>query len=248
MRYFMDLSYKGTNYHGWQVQKNAKSVQEVTNHALSTLLQKPVECVASGRTDTGVHAHQQIAHFDSIEPLDTGDFSYKLNVLLPHDIAVNSIRRVSDEAHARFDAIKRTYHYEIHNFKDPFKTGLSYYYGQPLDIQQINGALAILKETKNFMAFSKVKTDVKTFDCDIFDMSWETSEVGHRFVVSANRFLRGMVRALVGTLLDTGLSKTSLNDLQEIIRSGDRSQAGRAVPPEGLYLRRIEYPETIYLD
>lgn len=244
----MDLSYKGTNYHGWQVQKNASSIQEVVHQALSTLFQKPVECVASGRTDTGVHAQQQIVHFDSEQPLETSNFSHKLNVLLPYDIAVNSISQVGEHAHARFDAIRRTYHYQIHTRKDPFKAGYSYYYHQALDLKSINEAIKLLKETTNFMAFSKVKTDVKTFDCEIFDISWETYEGGHRFVVSANRFLRGMVRALVGTLLDVGLSKTNLGDLQKIIKIGDRSLAGRAVPPEGLYLFRVEYPKNVYLD
>ncbi|XOV92807.1 MAG: tRNA pseudouridine(38-40) synthase TruA [Bacteroidota bacterium] len=248
MRYFMDLSYKGTGFHGWQVQKNAISVQEMINKALSTILQVPTECVGSGRTDTGVHAHQQIAHFDTQETLDTLEFKYKLNVLLPFDIAVNNLRQVESKAHSRFDASRRTYHYYIHSRKDPFKTGFSYYYSQELDHDKIIAALKTLEKTRDFQAFSKVKTEVKTFECEIFEISWETSEVGHRFVVSADRFLRGMVRAMVGTLLDIGLAKINLDDLETILKSGNRSMAGRAVPPEGLYLHRVEYPSNIYVD
>ena len=247
MRYFLDLAYKGTNYHGWQIQKNASSVQETVNQALSTILQQKTECTGSGRTDTGVHATQQIAHFDTGTIIEPADLQYKLNVLLPFDIAVNNIRQVKEDAHARFDATLRSYNYLIHTKKDPFKVGSSYFYSQPLNIDLINKAIPVLKETKDFQAFSKVKTDVKTFDCEIFDISWETSEDGHRFVVSADRFLRGMVRALVGTLLDVGLSKTSPNDLKIILKSGNRSMAGRAVPPEGLFLTKVDYPENIYI-
>ncbi len=248
MRYFLDLAYKGTNYHGWQIQKNAVSVQETINQALSTLLQQKTECVGSGRTDTGVHASHQIAHFDTSVEMDLTKFQYKLNVLLPFDIAVNSIKQVKEEAHARFDAVRRSYYYCIHSKKDPFKSGYSYFYSQPLDLNLIRQAIALLKENRNFQAFSKVKTDVKTFECEIFDISWETSEDGHRFVVSADRFLRGMVRALVGTLLDVGHAKTSLEDLKIILKSGNRSMAGRAVPPEGLYLHSVDYPEQIYIE
>ncbi len=248
MRYFLDLAYKGTNYHGWQIQKNAASVQETINQALSTILQEKAECTGSGRTDTGVHATQQIAHFDTNVSLDVVDFQYKLNVLLPFDIAVNNILPVREEAHARFDATLRSYTYFIHSKKDPFKVGSSYFYSQHLNIDLIYEAIEVLKNTRDFQAFSKVKTDVKTFECEIFDMSWETSEDGHRFVVSADRFLRGMVRALVGTLLDIGLSKTRPEDLKIILKSGNRSMAGRAVPPEGLFLAKVDYPESIYLE
>ncbi len=248
MRYFMDLTYKGSHYHGWQIQKNDISVQEVINKALTTLLQANTECVGSGRTDAGVHANQQIAHFDTDETLDTKNFQHKLNVLLPFDIAINKITHVKDRAHARFDATRRTYHYHIHTVKDPFKTGYSYFYSQPVNVEMIDKALNILKNAQDFRAFSKVKTEVKTFECEIFDLSWETYERGHRFEVSADRFLRGMVRAFVGTLIDVGLFKTSLEDLNLILKSGNRSMAGRAVPPEGLYLHRINYPKDIFID
>ncbi len=247
MRYFLDLAYRGTNYHGWQIQKNASSVQETVNQALATILQQQTECTGSGRTDTGVHASQQIAHFDTTTAIDPADIQYKLNVLLPYDIAVNNIRQVKEDAHARFDATHRSYNYFIHSKKDPFKTGTSYFYSQSLKVDMINEAIRVLKNARDFQAFSKVKTDVKTFNCEIFDISWETSEVGHRFEVSADRFLRGMVRALVGTLLDIGLSKTSPEDLKIILESGNRSMAGRSVPPEGLFLTKVDYPENIFI-
>ena len=248
MRYFLDISYQGSTYHGWQIQKNAISVQEVINEGLSTILRYKTECLGSGRTDTGVHAIQQMAHFDSQDKLDIEDFKYKLNALLPSSIAINDIKTVNEAAHARFDATRRSYQYLIHRQKDPFKEGLSYFFSTPINQEKIQEAIKILREWTNFQAFSKVKTDVNNFDCQIFQATWETSETDHRFFVSANRFLRGMVRAMVGTLLEIGQEKITPQDLIQILESEDRSRAGRAVPPEGLYLCAIEYPKDIFID
>ena len=248
MRYFLDISYQGSTYHGWQIQKNAVSVQEVINQALSTILRYKTDCLGSGRTDSGVHAVQQVAHFDTRNKLDVEDFRYKLNALLPPSIAINHVKAVNEVAHARFDASKRSYQYLIHRQKDPFKEGLSYFFSTSINLEKIQEAIKILREWTNFQAFSKVKTDVNNFDCQIFHASWETSETDHRFFVSANRFLRGMVRAMVGTLLEVGQEKITLQDLIQILESEDRSRAGRAVPPEGLYLCAIEYPKDIFID
>lgn len=244
----MDIAYRGTAYHGWQVQPNAHTVQEVIHHALSTLLRHPVECVGSGRTDTGVHASQQIAHFDAEPIADCAQFVYRLNALLPHDVAVRSVRPVQPQAHARFDAVSRRYHYYIHSAKDPFRQGLSYFFAARLNMDNLNAGLDILSGQRDFQAFSKVHTDVHTFDCEIMDLWWKPSNEGHVFSVKANRFLRGMVRALVGTLLEMGTNKLSPEGLLAILASGDRSAAGRAVPADGLFLTEVTYPETIYLE
>ncbi len=248
MRYFIDLSYRGTAFHGWQVQPNAHTVQAEMQQALSTVLQAGTEVVGSGRTDTGVHAFQQIAHFDVDEELDCDKIAFRLNGLLPETVGIKQILPVYPTAHARFDAVSRTYHYHIHKQKNPFKEGLSYFYSRKLNIDKIDEAIELIKNWKNFQAFSKVHTDVAHFDCDIFAAEWKETNEGHLFSVSANRFLRGMVRAIVGTLLDVGLEKISNGDLQEILESGNRSNAGRAVPPQGLYLQEVKYPKSIYLD
>lgn len=247
MRYFLDISYLGTAFHGWQIQPNAHTVQAELQKALSTIYQKEVEIVGSGRTDTGVHASQQIAHFDSEPISDLPKLQYRMNGLLPVSISINDIRPVTDEAHARFDASMRTYHYHIHKQKSPFKEGLSYFYPKAVDSVKINEALTILKNWKNFQAFSKVHTDVNHFDCDIFAASWVETNENHVFSVSANRFLRGMVRAIVGTMLEVGHGKISSEDLVQILNSENRSNAGRAVPPQGLYLTEVKYPETIFI-
>lgn len=247
MRYFMDLSYRGTAFHGWQIQPNAHTVQSEIQQAMSTILQNGTEIVGSGRTDTGVHASQQIAHFDVDEEIDVEKLKFRLNALLPGSISINEIIPVYPTAHARFDAQSRTYHYRIHTQKNPFREGLSYLYNRELNLDKIAEALELIRGWKNFQAFSKVHTDVVHFDCDIFDAKWEESNDGYVFSVSANRFLRGMVRALVGTLLEIGLERITTKDLQIILESGDRSNAGRAVPPEGLYLSKVKYPKSIYL-
>ncbi|WP_258103120.1 tRNA pseudouridine(38-40) synthase TruA [Marinoscillum sp. MHG1-6] len=247
MRFFLDISYEGTSYHGWQVQHNAHTVQGELNHVLSTLLRTPTECVGSGRTDAGVHATHQVAHFDFDKELDPDDLVYKLNSFLPDTIAINSCREVKPDAHARFDAELRSYEYHIHGFKNPFKKGLSYFFNIDLDLKLIYAACDLICGWENFQAFSKVQTDVNTFLCEIKEIKWEQTNEAYVFHVSANRFLRGMVRALVGTLLDVGQGRTSVDQLKEILNSGDRKKAGRAVPAEGLFLTRVSYPEHIYL-
>ncbi|MEQ9402025.1 MAG: tRNA pseudouridine(38-40) synthase TruA [Cyclobacteriaceae bacterium] len=246
VRYFLDISYKGTNFHGWQIQPNGNTVQAEIEQAVSTILKTKTSVIGSGRTDTGVHATQQIAHIDVDNEIQHENLVYKLNSFLPKDISVNEIVAVRNEAHARFDAKKRTYHYHIHQRKNPFKQESSYYFNPEINISQIKKACEIIREWKNFECFSKVHTEVNNFDCEIYDVKWTLIETNHLFVVQANRFLRGMIRAMVGTLLDIGCEKSSLDDLQKILRSGDRSMAGRAVPAHGLFLEKVEYEQKIY--
>ena len=247
VRYFMDISYKGTNFSGWQIQPNGVTLQEEIEKALSTILKAEVSIVGSGRTDAGVHATQQIAHFDA-EEFDHSKLAQKLNSFLNEDISINGIVPVKADVSARFEASSRTYHYHLHQAKNPFKTGYSYYFKPQLDVGQINKACEIIGSWQNFECFSKVHTEVNHFNCEIFHAEWQQNGSEHRFVISANRFLRGMVRAIVGTLIDVGLGKTSLDDFKAILESNDRSKAGRAVPAEGLYLQEVIYPKDIYLN
>ncbi len=244
----MDISYLGTNYHGWQVQPNGITVQEEIEKALSTLLKTDISVTGSGRTDAGVHATQQIAHFNTQDEIDIDKLVYKLNSFLGEGISINGIRLVSEEANARFSATARKYHYHIHQSKNPFKIGLSYYFRPELDVGLISEACEIIKGWQNFECFSKVHTEVNHFNCEIFHALWRQEGSDHIFEITANRFLRGMVRAIVGTLIDVGLKKTSLGDLRKILGSNNRSEAGRAVPPEGLYLEEVVYPSEIYLN
>jgi tRNA pseudouridine38-40 synthase len=247
MRYFLDLAYDGSPYHGWQVQPNAPSVQEEVNIALSILLKQKTECVGSGRTDTGVHAFQQFAHFDANKRLDTAHFMYQLNGILPQAIAIHHIRAVRPNAHARFDAVDRSYRYFIHTRKEPFASGRSYFFSETLDLKAIEEALQIIRQWHDFEAFSRVKTDVSNFECTIFEACWKEENYGHVFYVRANRFLRGMVRAMVGTLLDVGTGKTSLDEFGLILAKRDRKKAGRSVPPEGLFLNSVSYPASLFI-
>ncbi|MGL5112799.1 MAG: tRNA pseudouridine(38-40) synthase TruA [Flavobacterium sp.] len=241
MRYFIKLAYNGTAYHGWQYQPNASSVQETLNKALSVLLNKPINIMGAGRTDTGVHASQMYAHFDSESALQTATLVHKLNSYLPKDIAIFDIILVNDEAHSRFDASKRTYEYHINTVKNPFLEGLSWYYHQELDVELMNKAAKILLNHTNFQCFSKVNTDVNTFDCTIFDAVWKRENDRLIFTISANRFLRNMVRSIVGTLVNVGLHKITLVDFETIIESKSRDKAGFSVPAHGLYLTEIRY-------
>ncbi len=243
----MDISYRGTNYSGWQTQPNGVTVQEEIEKAISTVLQAEIPITGSGRTDAGVHATQQIAHFDA-DNIDPNQLGFKLNSFLGPDISINSIRRVKDDVSARFEATSRKYHYHLHQAKDPFKTGLSYYFRPELNVDLINEGCEIIKGWQNFECFSKVHTEVNHFNCDIFQAKWVQEGTNHLFEITANRFLRGMVRAIVGTLIDVGLEKTSLEGLGLILRSNNRSEAGRAVPPDGLYLQEVIYPKDIYID
>jgi tRNA pseudouridine38-40 synthase len=251
LRYFIELAYKGTNYHGWQIQPDAKSVQETLNKSLSILLHSTIDVVGAGRTDSGVHAKQMFAHFDFETEIDTLQLVQKLNSFLPKDIVINTIFKVNDESHARFDAIKRTYEYHIHIKKDAFENEASYQFNQSLDIEKMNQACAILYKHNDFECFSKVNTDVRTFDCIIFQAHWTlgvdeqsgAKQIGNKivFTITANRFLRNMVRAIVGTMISVGTEKISLADFEKIIESKDRNEAGFSVPAHGLYLTKIEY-------
>ncbi|MEL7145682.1 MAG: tRNA pseudouridine(38-40) synthase TruA [Bacteroidota bacterium] len=247
MRYFLYLAYNGTNYHGWQVQDNAISVQQVLNESLSTLLRTEINAMGSGRTDTGVHARMQVVHFDVDEPLDQDQLVARLNRFLPKDITIYQLKAVQSDANTRFDAISRQYHYHIHSFKNPFKEKLSYGFYQSLNVQAMNSACELLLQWKDFECFSRVKTEVNNFYCDIFEAKWLRENEDLLFSVRANRFLRGMVRALVGTLLEVGQGKVGLGDFNEILKSRDRRRAGRAVPPHGLYLHDIVYPDKIFI-
>lgn len=235
----------GKSYHGWQKQPNAHTVQEEMETCFSTLLRKPIELVAAGRTDTGVHAREMYAHFDTEKLKDTAEIEKRLNSFLPEDIAIHQIFPVSPEAHARFSAEERTYEYCIVNKKDPFSLDTAYYTQQTLNIPAMNKAAAILLGTQDFEAFSKSNTDVKTFICDIRYAKWHHEDHRIIFTITADRFLRNMVRAIVGTLLDIGSGKISLNDVNSIIKSKDRSRAGVSVPAKGLSLVRVKYPEEI---
>lgn len=241
MRYFIELAYKGTNYHGWQYQPDAASVQETINKALSLLLKTPIDIVGAGRTDTGVHARQMYAHFDFDTEINTVQLIHKLNSFLPKDIVIFRIFKVNDEAHARFDATKRTYEYHIHTLKDAFENDGSYQFQLPLDIDFMNEACKLLFKHTDFECFSKTHTDVHTFNCKIFEANWSQNGTKLVFTIAADRFLRNMVRAIVGTMINIGTKKISLSDFEKIIESKDRGQAGFSVPAHGLYLTKIEY-------
>lgn len=245
-RYFLDIAYNGTNYHGWQIQPNAISVQEVLQDSISTILKERVDVMGSGRTDTGVHAKQQLVHFDFEMKMSAQDFLHKLNGLLPKDIAAKTLREVYEEAHVRFDATERAYQYFINQRKSPFLENLSYQFSYELDMDLMNEAANKLIGEQDFESFSKVKTEVNTFLCTVTKAKWTQTEDQLIFEVRANRFLRGMVRALVGTLLDVGRKKLAVADFVSIIKSKDRAKAGRAVPPQGLFLTEVNYPEEIY--
>lgn len=242
MRYFIRFSYNGTSYHGWQSQPNALSVQETLTKAVSIILNETIELMGAGRTDTGVHAQLMYAHFDTDKVFDAANIVHKLNSYLPKDIAVFNIIAVHAEAHARFDATRRTYQYHIHQFKDPFLNEQSWYYPANLDLDLMNQAGAQLLQHTDFQCFSKVNTDVNTFNCKITEAFWVQNGNQLIFTISADRFLRNMVRAIVGTLINVGLHKISLDDFKNIIASKDRSEAGFSVPAHGLYLTDIRYP------
>ena len=246
-RYFIELAYNGSRLHGWQIQPNAETVQECLEFTLSTICREPIAVTGAGRTDAGVHARYFVAHFDSEKTsLDHPDFVYKLNRFLNKDIAVFKVTKVKPDAHARFDAISRTYHYFISLQKDPFIQETSWYLGRRLDIERMNEACAVLFDYKDFSSFSKRHTDVKTTICKIYHAKWKQSNNQLVFTIKADRFLRNMVRAIVGTMIEIGQAKLMLNDFREIIECKDRSAAGASVPPQGLFLSSISYPEDVF--
>ena len=241
MRYFIELSYKGTNYHGWQIQPDASSVQEEITKALATILQEKILLVGAGRTDAGVHASQMFAHVDTIKKL-SNNYVHKLNAILPNDIVIKSIKEVSDETHARFDAVSRTYEYRILLGRDPFLLETTWQLHQKnLQIEKMNEAANLLFKYEDFESFSKVKTDVNTFNCTIMKAVWTLEDKHLIFHIKANRFLRNMVRAIVGTLLEVGLGKKTVEDFRKIIESKKRSEAGLSVPAKGLFLTEVCY-------
>ncbi|GGD57032.1 tRNA pseudouridine synthase A [Emticicia aquatilis] len=242
MRYLIECSYKGTDFHGWQIQPDAISVQECIEKGLSTILKRKVDITGSSRTDTGVHAAQQYAHFDVEEGInDLGRLVNGMNGILPRGIAIKQIKLVADDFHSRFDATHRRYLYRILQEKNPFWHELAYFYKPRLDIASMNAAGEIMKKYIDYQCFSKVKTGVQTFNCRIEFAYWEQQGSFLLFHIKADRFLRGMVRAIVGTMLEVGLGKLSLEDFEQVILSKDRNKAGRAVPPEGLTLMEVGY-------
>ena len=245
MRYFLDISYRGGNYHGWQIQENAVTVQGVLEKALSNVLGVKIDILGSGRTDTGVHAFSQIVHLDSPREFDP-PLIFRINGYLPKDICIKSARLVRDDAHARFDATSRAYIYRITLVKNPFEIGLSYYFYPPININEMNKAALILVQYEDFESFSKVHTDVTNFNCTIFHAYWEQNGDMLYFHVKANRFLRGMVRTLVGTMLEVGKGRMSLDEFTKIILAKDRRRAGISAPAEALYLSEVKYPAEVY--
>jgi tRNA pseudouridine38-40 synthase len=245
VRYFVQFSYNGKAYHGWQNQPNAITVQQILEKAFSTILRTDVSLMGAGRTDAGVHAKQMFAHFEVDEIEGENDLIYKLNSFLPEDIAVQKFFPVNADAHARFAAVERTYEYWITQKKNPFYEDSAYYLKHQLDVQKMNEAAAILLDAKDFECFSKSNTDVYTYLCDIKAASWVEKEDVLVFTITADRFLRNMVRAIVGTLIDVGVGKSTLTDVKAIINSKDRREAGYSVPAKGLYLTQIIYPNTI---
>ena len=246
-RYFIEIAYNGKNYHGWQVQPNAISVQEVLNDCLTKILREEIHVVGAGRTDTGVHAKQLFAHFDLVKKVkDVSQFLSRLNSFLPKDIAAKSLSEVGVDVHARFDATARTYEYFVAQQKNPFQKDLAYLIRKPINIEAMNQVAKRLFDFNDFTSFSKSDTQTKTNNCKIIKAHWEEREGLLVFTIKADRFLRNMVRAIVGTLLEVGLGKMTEEDFIKIVKSKDRSEAGISVPAHALYLIAISYPKDIF--
>lgn len=242
-RYFIHMAYDGTDYNGWQVQPNGKTIQHSTENALSTLLSEEISVTGAGRTDTGVHASFFVAHFDSTTEIEihSDQFIFKLNRFLPPDIVVYRIQKVADDLHARFSAIFRTYHYHISTVKPLFMRNFTHHVYGDLDIEEINACCELIKETVDFTSFSKLHTDVKTNNCIVSEAKWYIEDKGYLFEIKADRFLRNMVRSLVGTLLDVGQGKLTREGFKRIIEAKDRGKAGQSAPARGLFLVDIGY-------
>ena len=245
-RYFIWLSYNGTHYHGWQIQPNGISVQGKLQEAISLLLRVPTDVIGAGRTDAGVHARTMVAHFEAEEIVDTSLFAKKLNGVLPNDISIRELKRVRRNAHARFDALSRTYEYWVTTDKNPFHLESAARVHSPLNFETMNEAAAVLNEYIDFTSFSKLHTDVKTNNCTITQAYWEQRGDIWVFTITANRFLRNMVRAIVGTLLKVGRGQLTEKDFRAIIEAKDRSKAGTSAYAHGLYLVDVSYPETVF--
>lgn len=247
-RYFIYLGYNGKNYCGWQIQPNGPTIQQSLEEALATLLRRPVPVVGAGRTDAGVHARLMVAHFDWDEPItDLPFLAEKLNRVLPKDIAVYRIVPVIPEAHARFDATSRTYRYYITTDKNPFNYDFVYRIPGQLDFDAMNEACSVLFDYIDFTSFSKLHTDVKTNNCRIRQAGWKKEGDTWVFTIQADRFLRNMVRAIVGTLLEVGRGKLSVSGFRGVIEAKDRGKAGTSVPGHALFLTDVTYPEELFL-
>lgn len=244
MRFFIELSYKGTNYHGWQVQPNTNTIQAEINKALSTILNAKIEVMGAGRTDAGVHAKQMFAHFDYDAEFDIHIIVIKLNSFLKDDIAIRTIFRVRDDASTRFDALSRIYHYNIVQEKSPFKT-TAYFVHRPLDVKAMNLACQHILGAQDFTSFSKANTQTFTNNCNVMSANWEWKDGELIFTIKADRFLRNMVRAIVGTMLEVGIGKIKPDDVKDIIAQKDRCKAGTSAPANALFLSKIEYPKDI---
>lgn len=247
MRYFLEFAYNGQNYFGWQRQPKQISVQEVLEKTLSTILRKNIDITGAGRTDTGVHAKQMFAHFDFENDL-TDDLVYRLNAFLPKDIAIHRILKVKPDAHARFDATARTYHYFLHVGKDPFSFDHVWQIRYEPDLVKMNEAAKLLLGSQDFSSFAKLHTDVKTHICDVKFAEWTNDGNNLKFSITADRFLRNMVRSVVGTLVDVGKGKIGFGEFNNIIAQKDRSFASGSAPARGLYLAEVVYPKSIFID
>ncbi|MDH6307226.1 tRNA pseudouridine38-40 synthase [Dysgonomonas sp. PFB1-18] len=246
-RYFIYLAYNGENYNGWQIQPNAPSVQETIEKGLSTILRYPVSIVGAGRTDAGVHARQMFAHFDVEEIENVHQLVFKLNRILPKDIVIYNIMRVKADAHARFDATSRLYRYYVTTAKDPFLHHLKYKIHGNIDMDAMNACANVLFDYIDFTSFSKLHTDVKTNNCEIMQAEWQRQGNDYIFTIKADRFLRNMVRSIVGTLLEAGRGKITPDDFRKIIEAKDRGAAGTSVPGHALFLEEVEYDNDIFI-
>ena len=243
MRYFIEISFNGKNYHGWQIQPNDPSIQEEVTNAINTILREDLSIVGAGRTDAGVHASQLFAHFDIAYPVNKLELKQKLNAFLPDDIVIKDIFSVSGDLHARFSAISRSYEYRIWLGRNPFLLDTTWQiHQQNLDIDKMNEIASMLLEYTNFKCFSKSRTDVKTYNCVISEAKWVIKDNELTFYITADRFLRNMVRAIVGTLIDVGLGKKNKEDVIAILKSKNRSEAGFSAPAQGLFLTKVSYP------
>ena len=246
MRYFIDISYDGSNYHGWQIQPNADTVQHQINLAFSTILNEEINVLGAGRTDTGVHAKKMIAHFDSNQTIDFQKFKYKINGFLKKGISLNDIYKVKEDAHARFSATSRTYEYCVSRTKNPFSTN-SYFLTKNLDVESMKKACKFLHGNHDYTSFAKLHSENYTNNCEVYIANWKEDETSLVFTIKANRFLRNMVRAIVGTLIEVGEGKISFSDIETILLLKDRAKAGYSVPANGLSLIDIEYPKDILI-
>lgn len=249
LRYFIYISYKGTFYHGWQLQPNSITVQKILDDALSVVLNEKISTTGAGRTDTGVHALLFCAHFDTNSPdlSSNTKLIFKLNSYLPPDISVNSISKVLPDANARFSAISRTYKYYISRIKDPFFNNSSWFLNRDIDVDAMNEACKVLLGCSDFTSFSKLHSDNKTNICKIYTSGWEALENRLIFTIKADRFLRNMVRAIVGTMIEIGYKKINIEAFEQIILDKDRCRAGKSAPAQGLFLTDIEYPVEIFI-